>query len=183
MLSDVAAFLDWFEGVHRRTVRDIALLPQAAETWRPEPTDEGPEAGWGVPELVPHLAESRRYFAGAFLGRGWVWDTWRNDLRTMETWIPALEESMKELRAELGGAGPELLEAKIELIADPGRAVSGWRILMMMTEHEIAHRAQIGAYAGLNGWPVAQLFDRTNEWVRAQRDDELKRRGRVINEQ
>lgn len=174
MIRDLDAFLDWFEGVHRRTVRDVSILPADAETWTPGVADEG-EASWGIPDLVRHLAESRAYFAGAVLGEGWVWDTWPDELPTRDTWVPALDASMRDLRERLAGA-EDLLERKIELIANPGRTMSAWRALMMMSEHEIAHRAQIGAYAGLNGWPVAQIFDRTNEWVREQRESELKKR-------
>ncbi|MGH2725504.1 MAG: DinB family protein, partial [Actinomycetota bacterium] len=105
---------------------------------------------------------------------GWVWDTWPDELGTRETWARALEASMEDTHARLGG-NSERLNAKVEQIDNPGRTVSGWRVLMMMAEHEIAHRAQIGAYAGLNGWPVAQIFDRTNEWVRARRDDQFRR--------
>jgi uncharacterized damage-inducible protein DinB len=174
VIRDTTQFLDWYEGVHRRTVRDLSLLPSAAESWRPDSTEEG-EASWGVPQIVEHLAESRGYFTGAFLGEGWVWDTLPERLSTRETWVPALDASLQEMRERLGAAARARLSEKIELIDSPGREISGWRILMMMAEHEIAHRAQIGAYAGLNGWPVAQLFDRTNEWVRAQRDKELER--------
>jgi uncharacterized damage-inducible protein DinB len=35
----------------------------------------------------------------------------------------------------------------------------------MMAEHEVHHRSQIMTYAGLNRWPVAQIFDRTYEEV------------------
>lgn len=173
MISDVASFLGWFEGVHRRTVRDVSILPLEAETWNP--TSGSGEEAWGVPALVQHIAEGRLYFAEAFAGRGWVWDDWPEELRGRGGWRPALEASMAELARRLETAPASRLQAKIELIGDPGRTVSGWRVLMMMAEHEIAHRAQIGAYAGLNGWPVAQLFDRENEWVRAQRDEQVRR--------
>ncbi len=177
MIGSIEGFLDWFAGVHQRTVRDLALLPAEAETWRPAP-HEDPERSWGVPQLVRHIPEGRDFFVGAFLGHGWVWETWPDELRTRETWAPALARSMEEIRARLAGADPARLREKVSLIADPGRAVSGWRLLLMMAEHEIAHRSQIGAYAGLNGWPVAQIFDRSNEFVRAQRDDELLRHPR-----
>ena len=174
MISDLGAYLNWFEGVHRRTVRDISVLPFEAETWTP-PTGSGEEA-WGVPRIVQHLAEGRLYFAGAFAGRGWVWDPWPEMLGPRDGWAPALDRAMTEFRAQVEAAGPDRLAAKIELIGNGGVKVSGWRALMMNAEHEIAHRAQIGAYAGLNGWPVVQIFDRTNEWVRAQRDEQRRRR-------
>lgn len=176
MISDLGAYLNWFEGVHRRTIRDIAVLPEEAETWTP-PAGSGEEA-WGVPAIVQHLAEGRLYFADAFAGRGWVWDPWPETLGARDGWAPALDRAMSEFRSRVEAAGPDKLTAKIELIGDGGVQVSGWRALMMNAEHEIAHRAQIGAYAGLNGWPVVQIFDRTNEWVRDQRAQQLKQRPR-----
>ena len=173
MIADLGAFVAWFEGVHRRTLRDVALLPAEAERWTP-PAGEG-EASWGIARIVQHTAEARPYFAGAFLGRGWVWDPWPEELAGAETWGRALEDSMARIRERLEGAGDRLRE-KVELIGGE-REISGWRVLMMMAEHEVHHRAQISTYAGLNGWPVAQTFDRTNEWVVAQREDQLRRRG------
>jgi hypothetical protein len=48
-------------------------------------------------------------------------------------------------------------------------------MLMMRVEHEIHHWSQIATYAGLNGWEVAQVFGRDNEWVVAQRDEQVER--------
>ena len=50
--------------------------------------------------------------------------------------------------------------------------LSGWRILMMMTEHEVHHRSQIDAYAGLQGWPVPDIFDRSAESVAARESEQ-----------
>ena len=38
-------------------------------------------------------------------------------------------------------------------------------LLMMMAEHDIHHRSQIMTYAGINRWPVQQVFGRTYEEV------------------
>jgi uncharacterized damage-inducible protein DinB len=173
VITDVGSFLAWFDGVHRRTVRDVALLPPEAESWRPPIPDTGEgEAGWGFAKIVAHMAESRGYFANAFCGDGWVWDEWPEDVSARETWVPALERSAEELRTRLGDAPDEWLHRRVGLIGDPDRTMSAWRTLTMMAEHEVHHRAQISAYAGLQGWPVAQTFDRTNEWVVAQREAE-----------
>lgn len=173
MISDIGAFLDWFEGVHRRTARDVSILPDEAATWSPSAGSH--EEAWGVPKLVQHIAESRLYFAGAFLGRGWVWDAWPVELGPKDGWVPALDDSLARFKEELSSAPNDRLRTKVELIGAPDRKVSGWRTLMMMAEHEVAHRAQIGAYAGLNGWPVAQIYGRDNEWVVAQREEQMRR--------
>ena len=174
MISDIGAFLDWFNGVHRRTVRDVSLLPDEAQTWRPDVLGEDGEM-WGIQKLVAHIAEARGFFAGAFNGDGWIWDVMQQLPADKTAWLETLETSMTSLRASLERAGPERLAAKIPMIDEPDRSMSGWRALMMMAEHEVAHRAQIGAYAGLNGWPVAQIFDRDNEWVVAQREIQMRR--------
>ena len=170
MIADIASFLRWFDGVHARTVRDIADLPEAAERWRPPPSPEA-EASWGVPEIVAHIAEGRRFFASAFVGNSWIWDPWPEPLSSRQDWVPALDRSRDELADTLSAASDERLRAKVPLLGDPDRTLSAWRTLMMMAEHEVHHRSQIATYAGLNGWPVHQIFRRTNEWVVAQRRD------------
>jgi uncharacterized damage-inducible protein DinB len=58
------------------------------------------------------------------------------------------------------------LTRKIEMIDTPD-SLSGWRILMMMLEHEVHHRSQIDTYAGLQGWPVPDIFGRSAEAISA----------------
>jgi uncharacterized damage-inducible protein DinB len=175
VIRDVAAYLKYFQGVRRRTIRDIAALPPEAETWRP-PSGDG-EAAWGIPKIVEHVAESPFFFAAAYRGEGWVWNAWPDRLATRDTWVPALERSAEILAERIGETPSEWLDRRLEALAAPDVQVAGWRVLMMLIEHEIAHRAQLTTYAGMNGWPVHQIFDRTNEFVVAQRDDELKKRG------
>ena len=176
MISDVASFVRYFAGIHRRTVRDVSALPSEAETWRPA-TGDG-ENAWGIPEIVRHIAEARMFFASAYAAEGWVWDPWPEPVDAKPTWVPALERSADDLAARLDGTPDDWLGRKIEAIGGEGNAISGWRALMMLTEHEVHHRAQISAYAGLNGWPVHQTFDRNNEWVIERREEQLRRRSR-----
>ena len=176
MISDVASFLRYFDGIHTRTVRDVAALPPEAERWRPPPSTEG-EASWGLPEIVRHIAEARRFFAGAFLGTGWIWEAWPGPLESREDWVPALERSRDELAVALAEAPDEQLRAKVPMLDDPDRTLSAWRTLMMMAEHEVHHRSQVATYAGLNGWPVHQIFGRTNEWVVAKLEEQRRRDG------
>ena len=175
MIEDLPSFLRFFEGVHRRTVRDVSSLPAEAESWKPPPSEDA-ESSWGAPEIVRHLAEARPFFMSSFLGKGWVWEAWPDPLDRRESWVPALEDSFAAVTEELGAGPAGRLRERIDPIAEEGHPVSGWRVLMMMVEHEVHHRSQLETYAGLNGWPVNQIFGRSNEWVVAQRDDELRRR-------
>ena len=173
LIADLDSFLRYFDGVHRRTVRDVGSLPAEAASWKPPPSEDD-ESSWGVPEIVRHIAEARLFFASAFAGRGWVWDPSPDGFERSEDWVPALERSFEEFSARLSEVPREKLGDKVDPIAREGRPLSGWRVLMMMVEHEVHHRSQLETYAGLNGWPVNQLFGRTNEWVVSQRDAEMR---------
>jgi uncharacterized damage-inducible protein DinB len=168
------AFLKYFAGVRRRTIRDVATLPPEAEAWVPQSGDG--EAAWGIPKIIEHVAESPIFFVSAYSGDGWVWEAWPEQLGSREGWVPALEASGQKVTEALTGTPAEWTERRVPALGDPSVSLAGWRVLMMMTEHEIAHRAQLTTYAGLNGWPVHQIFDRTNEWVVAQREQELRER-------
>ena len=174
MIADIPGFIRYFEGVHARTVRDVSSLPTEAQSWRPSASADE-ESSWGIPEIVRHIAEARQFFASAFRGEGWVWDPWDDRLERRESWVPALERSLEGFKAGLAEAPADRLRERIEAIGGDGPRLSGWRVLMMLVEHEVHHRSQLATYAGLNGWPVNQIFGRTNEDVVARRDEERSR--------
>lgn len=175
MITDVSSFLRYFEGIHRRTVRDVGSLPEEAERWKPSELEAG-EASWGVPDVVRHIAEARPFFASAFLDRGWVWEASPERFDRSTTWVPALERSWSGLVEALAEVPDSALRSRLPMLDEPDRTISAWRVLMMLSEHEVHHRSQLATYAGLNGWPVHQIFGRTNEWVVAQREAQLQRR-------
>jgi len=172
MIRSMSEFLRYFEAVHRRTVRDVAALPPEADGWAP-PRGSG-EAGWSINTIVAHIAGSRLYFASAYRGEGWI-SPRRFDASSRERWVPVLEESAQELHAMLADTPPEWLERRVRMIDSDG-TLSGWRILMMMLEHEVHHRSQIDTYAGLQGWPVPDIFARSAEQIAALQAEQLRRR-------
>jgi uncharacterized damage-inducible protein DinB len=162
MITSVSAFLRYFDAVHRRAMRDVAALPPEADGWRP-PAGEG-ENAWSINQLVGHMCGSRLYFASAYSGNGWITPT-LPDLAagsSRDKWLPALDDSAVEFKRQLEGTPDAWLERKVAMIDSDG-SLSGWRVLMMMLEHDIHHRSQIDAYAGLNGWPVPDIYGRAAE--------------------
>lgn len=175
MITSIEAFLRFFDAVNRRAIRDVAALPPEADGWRPA-TGEG-EKAWSINQLVGHMAGARIYFASAYAGNGWIAER-PPDVSSRERWVPALETSAAEFRGQLAGTPDEWLERKVAMI-DSGGELSGWRILMMMLEHDIHHRSQIDTYAGSNGWDVPQIFNRAAETINSLQEGERARHGRT----
>ena len=174
MITDIASYLRFFDSVRQRTERDIAALPAAAAVWRP-PVVDG-EAGWSIGQIVGHIGSSRLYFASAYRGEGWVAAPAELDPDDQDTWVPWLRTSSARFTALLDKTPNEWLARRIEMIDTPG-TLSGWRILMMMLEHEVHHRSQIDTYAGLQGWPVPDIFNRSQEVIRALQPEQRAKHG------
>jgi uncharacterized damage-inducible protein DinB len=161
VITGIPEFLRYFDAVNRRAMRDIGALPAAADGWTPA-TGEG-EQGWSINTLVGHMAGSRLYFASAYRGEGWISPP-PPDISSRDRWVPALEQSARELRIALEGTPEDWLRRKVPMIDSDG-SLSGWRVLMMMVEHDIHHRSQIETYAGINGWPVMDIYGRSAETI------------------
>lgn len=172
MFRSIDAFLTYFDAVHRRAVRDIGMLPPEADGWRPG----SGEGAWSVNQIVGHMAASRLYFVSAYRGEGWIAPA-PPDVGSRERWVPALEESAREVHRLLRGTPDAWLERKVPMIDSDG-ALSGWRILAMMVEHDIHHRSQLDTFAGLNGWPVPDIFDRSAERIGALQAEQRRKHGR-----
>lgn len=142
-------------------MRDVAALPEEAEGWAPV-VGEG-EHGWDINTLIGHMAGSRLYFANAYRGEGWI-SPMPPDVQHRASWIPALDESARLLQTVLADTPEAWLRRKVAMIDSEG-SLSGWRVLMMMVEHDIHHRSQIDTYAGLNGWPVPDIYGRSAETI------------------
>ncbi len=162
MLANVASFLRFFETVHARTVRDVGALPANSQAWKPPASATG-EAAWGIGEVVDHICQARAYFVGAFCGRGWRFPESTGVVAIdRATWVPALQASFAAVQGHLIAAEDAWLSRRVTTTTGEGQ-LAGWRVLMLMVEHEIHHRSQIDTYAGLQGWPVPDLFNLSYE--------------------
>jgi uncharacterized damage-inducible protein DinB len=156
LLASVDSFLRYFDGVNKRAMRDIAMLPADAETWTP-PAGAGEDA-WSIGQIVAHMAASRLLFARAYCGDGWTAEVWSPPAATRDEWQAALQSSADGFHKRLEGTPDAWLTRKVEPLNPKDFPSSGWRLLLAMTEHDIHHRSQIDTYAGVMGWPVAHIF-------------------------
>lgn len=174
MYGSIAGFFRYFDSVHRRAMRDVGALPPEADGWAPQ-SGEG-EHGWSINQIVGHIAGSRLYFASAYRAEGWVSPP-APDVGSRDRWLPAVEASALELHRLLDGTPDEWLDRRIEMI-DTAGSLSGWRVLAMMVEHDVHHRSQLDTYAGINGWPVPDIFGRAAEQIGALQEEQRAKHGR-----
>src|SRR5262249_21115342 len=161
------------DSVRPRTERDGAALPPEAAAWKP-PITTGEGAGWSIGDIVGHIGGSRLYFASAFRGEGWVVTPPEIDRADRRTWLPWLQASASRFVGLVQDTPGEWLTRKIEMIDTPG-SLSRWGLLMMRLEHEVHHRSQIDTYAGLQGWPVPDIFGRSAESIDALQSEQRAR--------
>ena len=164
LTGGISAFLSHFRGVNRRAVRDFGGLAAETEGWRP-PAGDG-ESAWSVGEIVAHMATSRLFFARAYAELRWEPEPWPGPTRTRADWMAALDGSATRLQEMLEGTPDEWLGRRVEML--DGRPVEGWRVLLLMLEHDVGHRAQVQAYAGLFGWGTQHIYGRSAEEVGLQ---------------
>ncbi len=162
MIRSIDEFLRYFDGVQRRTQRDVAALPAEADGWTP-PAGAGEQA-WSINTVIARIAAARQFFTGAYLGNGWLTAPFP-DTSSRDNWLPILERSAIDLRTALTGTPEDWLDRRVLLADEPGN-IAGWRVLLMMTEHEVHHRSQLDTWAGLNGWNAPQIFGRRWEDLR-----------------
>jgi len=170
MITDMRAYLRFFDGVQRRTERDVAALPVQAAAWQPPPL--AGEPAWTIGQIVGHIGSTRLYFASAYRGEGWLEHAPEMDPADQRTWLPWLRASHQRFVAQLESTPEEWLGRRVEMVDTPGASLSGWRVLMMNVEHEVHHRSQIDSYAGLEGWPVPDIFGRSWESIAALQPDQ-----------
>ena len=175
MFTSIDGFLRYFRSVNKRDVRDVAALPPEADGWRPE-AGEG-ENAWSINQLIGHMAGARPYFASAYRGEGWISPP-PPEVSRRALWVPALEESAQRFEELVSGTPDDWLERRVEMIDTDGTLV-GWRILMMMLEHDVHHRSQIDTYAGLNGWEPPDIYGRSAEQVGEQQHAQRAKHGRA----
>ncbi len=172
MFQTIDDFLRYFRSVHKRAVRDVAALPPEADGWKPS-AGEG-EHAWSINTLVGHICGSRLYFASAFRDEGWLSPD-PPDVSSQDKWVPALEQSYDDFVAAVGQAPPDWLTRRVKMIDTDGE-LAGWRVLLMMMEHDIHHRSQIDTYAGTQGWPVPDIYARSAEQVGLAQESQRERR-------
>ena len=160
MITSVAEFGRYWDGVRRRTWTAVDRVEAARLDWAPRPGE------MTCGEIIRHLAGAERFFVAKV-----VEDRFTDDLTPGAGLDRAgsralLERVHREEMARLAALDDGTL-------ASPRRDLDGgtmkaWRFLMAMVEHEVHHRSQLDCYLAEMGVEPPQVFGRKFEEVAAQ---------------
>lgn len=157
---DIQAFLAYFEGIRRRTLRVADCVPPGEVEWRVHP------GAFSFGDLLRHLgsierhmfAENARRRPSRYPGHG----------PELAAGFDGVREYLDRMHAESVAIFSQLsradLEAKCETPA--GVPITVWKWLRAMVEHEIHHRGQIYLALGALGVATPPLYGLTSEQVR-----------------
>lgn len=161
-IHTIQPFLHYFGNVRERTMRVARCVPADKLDWTYAPEK------FSLGDLLRHIAVAERFiWAETVSGRPSRYvshgkelaDGYENVIAFMER----LHAESLEIFAKLSDAD---LQSKCK--TPDGAAITKWKWLRLMPEHEIHHRGQIYLYLAMLGVPTPPLYGLTSEQVRAR---------------
>jgi uncharacterized damage-inducible protein DinB len=142
MLQSVKGFIDYYEGIRRRTLHFIDAIPVDRIDWLPI------EGEFTFGDLIRHLAATEDMFVDAVVNGKWKYAGHKSDVKQeREVAIALLQATHREAMIKLGTLSDSALIETCPSLN--GTEVKIWRLLMAMVEHEVHHRSQIAMYLTL----------------------------------
>lgn len=161
-MTDAVAFTDYWRGVRQRTRRLLPLVPENRLEWAPG------EGRWSFGDLFRHLGAIERWmYAETADGRLTRYPGHGPDLAAgPDAVADYLDEMHRQSCAIFVSLPPDRLTGKS--MTPAGSAITTWKWLRAMVEHEAHHRGQIHLMLGLLGVRAPQIFGLTEEEVKAR---------------
>jgi uncharacterized damage-inducible protein DinB len=156
------SFLSYWDSVRGRTMRVAACIPAGEMEWRPA------DHRWSFGDTLRHLGGIERdMYAETVHGRPSAYQGHGSELAEGTNAVIAYlnrchVESMELFRA----LTPDQWDGKTTTAA--GTAITTWKWLRAMVEHEAHHRGQIYLMLGMMGVSAPPLYGLTEEDVAAR---------------
>ncbi len=155
-------FLEYWHGLRERTRRVVVCIPSQRLEWTYRP------GAFTFGDLIRHLATIERYmYAETVLGRPSRYPGCGRELADGYDAVLAYADRLDgEARAMIGQLSDADLARKC--LTPAGTAITTWKWLRAMCEHEAHHRGQIYMMLGMLEVATPPLFGLTSEEVRAR---------------
>jgi uncharacterized damage-inducible protein DinB len=161
-ITTIAPFLDYWRGIRERTRRVVLVVPSDQIEWSYAP------GKWTFGDIVRHLAGIERdMYAENVHGRPSRYPGHGRELAEgKETVVAYLDAKHREAVALFGALADDALQTKC--MTPAGTAITAWKWLRAMVEHEAHHRGQLYLMLGMLGVTTPPLYGLTEEEVRAR---------------
>jgi uncharacterized damage-inducible protein DinB len=159
-IQSVQQFLEYWSSLRRRTRRVVECIPPERIEWTCR------AGAFTLGDLVRHLATIERYmYAETVAGRPSRYQGCGRDLADGYDAVLAYFDRLDvEAKAIFGALSDADLERKCQTPA--GTAITTWKWLRAMCEHEAHHRGQIYLMLNLLEVPTPPLYGLTSDEVR-----------------
>jgi uncharacterized damage-inducible protein DinB len=156
-IRDLGIFLDYFGKVHHRTMRVVRCIPPDKVDWSFR------QGKFTLGDLARHIATANRYiFAEILQGKPSRYAGCGRQLAPSYEEIISLIETLHRESLEIIA---RLTDLNGECRTPDGVAMTTWKWLRAMVEHEVHHRGQIYIYLALLEVPTPPLYGLTSEQV------------------
>ena len=161
-IRSVKQFLEYWDNLRGRTRRVVTCIP-------PEQLEWSHRAGaFTLGDLVRHLATIERFmYAETVAGRVSRYPGCGRELADgFDAVLAYFDRLDAEAKSIIGTLSDADLERKCH--TPGGTAITTWKWLRAMAEHEVHHRGQIYLMLNMLGVPTPALFGLTSEEVRTR---------------
>lgn len=158
-IQTIAPFLEYYAKVRERTRRVVLLIPEEHLEWTYR------EGKFTLGDLVRHTAAIERWlYAETIANRPSAYQGCGRNLADGTAAVLAYFDEMHRQSLEIfSQLTPELLQAKT--LTPTGQAITCWKWLRLLPEHEIHHRGQIYLYLNQLGIDTPPLYGLSSEEV------------------
>jgi uncharacterized damage-inducible protein DinB len=140
MLNDVEAFIRFFHGQRRRTQWVVDAFPEERAEWSPWPGE------MSVAEILCHIAAAHVMYATVIADDRWKVDSYEEPAASWHSAVAYFERQTERALDLIRDLPDSTLAEERHRPDDAGVLIPVWRLLMLMLEHEIHHRAQLECY-------------------------------------
>ena len=156
-IHDLNVFLDYFDKIHKRTMRVARCIPPDKVDWSFR------EGKFTLGDLARHIAGANRYiFAETLAGKP---SRYAGCGRQLAPTYDEILSFMEALHKESSEIISRLTDVSGECRTPDGAAIATWKWMRAMLEHEIHHRGQLYIYLAILEVPTPPIFGLTSEQV------------------
>jgi uncharacterized damage-inducible protein DinB len=159
-IATIESFLPYLKSIRERTLRVARVIPPDMLEWTYAP------GKFTLGDLLRHIATVERYlWAEIVQGKPSRYPGCGRDLADGHDNVLAFMERLHAESVEIfSRLTPDDLKKKSR--TPEGSAISTWKVLRLVVEHEIHHRGQIYIYLGMLGVKTPPLYGMTSEQVK-----------------